>query len=91
MDYFAGVAVVYGGDQLDEQFVSFALRKGLSRLWLPELFQFAAFQVLHDHYQLLFFGQRKIVEKLHNMSVLQRSQRLNLFRDHMLILIALEI
>lgn len=91
MDYFTGVAVVNGCDQLYEQFVSFALRKRLCWLRLPELFQFAALQVLHHYYQLLFFGQGKIVKKLHNMSVLQGPQRLNLFSDHMLVLIALEI
>ena len=91
VDNLAVMAVVDGTEQLIEQVVGLPLSELSIRLCFPELIQFSAFKVLHHDDELLLLRQREGVMELDDILVLQLPQGLDLLRDHVGVLVRLEI
>ena len=63
------------------------LRKLSVGLRLPKLVQFSSLQVLHRNDKLLLLWKGKVVEQLHNVFVFELPEGLDLFGDHVGVLV----
>ena len=77
------MAVVESGGKLQHDFCHLTLRHLSFWKALPVLVKFSTCEVLHHHDQLLLICLWYRIDELDNVFVLEASQRLNFFLDHL--------